>query len=341
MIIFRADGNAEVGLGHVMRCLSIADEVKRNGDTCIFVISDEAAKTLIEARGFETVILGSRFDDMESEIDSFINIVKQRMPSAVVIDSYYVTLNYLQAISNKVKTVYIDDINAFEYPVDLLVNYNIYAEDFNYKRYLAPPALALGCEFAPLRKEFRDSGKDSVSGPVKKMLILSGGADPLHATVRIISKVLESEMGQQFEYHVVSGAVNCNRAELRLLTAKNHRVILHENVTTMAELMSGCDLAISAGGSTLYELCACGIPAISYSFVDNQLPGVAKFAQLGIIEYAGDLRNDEEQVLENIALWLTKMIESEEKRYAASERMRRIVDGMGAKRIVNRIAKLC
>ena len=128
---------------------------------------------------------------------------------------------------------------------------------------------------------------------------------------------------------------------------------LHENVTDMAALMASCDLAISAAGTTLYELCAVGIPAVSYSFADNQLPSSLAFANVGAVPYAGDLRMDTEScsivpspdskgtgsayglpgVLSAVCHFVTDMSGNMAKRKSAQQSMHRLIDGKGSCRI--------
>ena len=99
----------------------------------------------------------------------------------------------------------------------------------------------------------------------------------------------------------------------------------------MARFMQEADLAVSAGGTTLYELCAVGTPAISYSFADNQLGNVEKFEEDGMISYAGDLRRD--PVAEHVAAYLDYFGQNQKVRRERSLKMQELVDGKGALRI--------
>ena len=87
--------------------------------------------------------------------------------------------------------------------------------------------------------------------------------------------------------------MHVHRAELAVMAGKDSRIVLHEQVSDMAALMSTCDLAFSAGGTTLYELCAVGVPSVSFSMADNQLPGVKAFDDANLIPWAGDIRDNE------------------------------------------------
>ena len=133
------------------------------------------------------------------------------------------------------------------------------------------------------------------------------------------------------------GSFNIYTRELDILAEQYHNVVLHRNVTRMSELMMACDLAVSAGGSTLYELCACGIPTISFAFADNQLEGVHEFHKQDLIYYAGDVRSDLAYSLENIETGLDSLMNDRELREKLSYNMRMIVDGYGTDRIIKSI----
>ena len=106
----------------------------------------------------------------------------------------------------------------------------------------------------------------------------------------------------------------------------------------MSELMSICDVAISAAGSTLYELCACGVPTITYVIADNQIDGAREFERKGLMIKSGDLREtdyDCRSLINN----LRDLISDNIKRKTMSESASMIVDGNGAKNILNDIMR--
>jgi spore coat polysaccharide biosynthesis predicted glycosyltransferase SpsG len=105
----------------------------------------------------------------------------------------------------------------------------------------------------------------------------------------------------------------------------------------MAELMSGCDIAISAGGTTLYELCACGIPSICFAFEDNQLETVKGFQDKELMLYAGDIRDGEIVCYSRIYRFIDIYKKDISLRQVNSPIMQKLVDGKGAERIINSI----
>ena len=101
----------------------------------------------------------------------------------------------------------------------------------------------------------------------------------------------------------------------------------------MKSLIESMDIVISAAGSTTYEVSACGVPLITYSVADNQIPGAVAFKEDGIAEYIGDIRNDKNFV-EKIMLKIKELSGNHAKRIAIGNKMQKMVDGYGADRII-------
>ena len=129
MIVFRVDGNKNIGLGHVMRCLSIAVEFRNKGKECYFLIADNSCYDIIKAYDFSIEILHTDYVNMEEELTMTSLVLEKLSPEKVIIDSYFVTEHYLGTLRKKYCLVYIDDLASFAYPVDQLINYNIYGKD--------------------------------------------------------------------------------------------------------------------------------------------------------------------------------------------------------------------
>lgn len=110
----------------------------------------------------------------------------------------------------------------------------------------------------------------------------------------------------------------------------------------MASLMQTCDLAVSAAGTTLYELCALGIPSVSFALADNQLAAAKAFDEAGAIPWAGDIRTAPEKVMDAIRSFVTSMSLSKAypARLSAHKAMRGLVDGNGALRIAEALREM-
>ena len=358
MIYIRADANPNIGIGHIMRCLSIADAFKTLGNSLIFILADEYALPLITERGYGAVVLYSDYNNMEAELPLWEaqGIV---LADLIIVDSYYVTADYLKSLKIRVgkngKLVYMDDLASFPYPVDILVNYNAFAKFPIYKALYESakeglPQLILGCSFVPLRGMFRGVKRKRQPKNVKNILISTGGADKLHLSVSLIHILLEKESKQERVYHFLIGTMNTDKDEIRALTHGHDDLIYHENVSDMRGLLEKMDLAVSAAGSTLYEICACGVPLITYTFADNQIPGAEAFRCLGLAMSIGDLRKPlmDSAVSGELAPSAVQRIIAaiDEKSYdydwrmEVGYKMQKMIDGFGADRLVKKILEL-
>lgn len=341
MIGIRVDANSEIATGHVMRCLSIAYGMKKACIDCMFITADENAKQIVSSNGFKVICLNTQWNDLENEIEQIVTVIHKYQIDKLIIDSYYVTIQYLESLMNYTKVIYIDDMNFFKYPVSMVINYNIYYKMFSYTEIYngTETHLLLGCKYVPLREEFK-SIKYTCRERVNKVLITTGGADKHNVAGKLLNKILEMKLFKGIEFHIVVGILNSNLDYLNELSDKCNSIILHKDVKTMSELMRDCDIAITAGGSTMYELCACGVPSICFSFADNQLYGVKSFSKEKLMPYAGDVRDNEEKCISNLIAYIEENIESSKIRKDKSVYLQNKVDGNGVIRIVNTIVDL-
>lgn len=334
MILFRADGNPQIGSGHVMRCLSLADAFRNIGEPVIFVSADDSLQAAIQKRGYACVVLHTKYNCMEAELPILLPFLKKFCPSCILLDSYFVTPSYMAAVREKAPLVYIDDQNSFDYPADLIVNYTLYGGKLPYpqnKRYL------LGPEYALLRREFQNVPQRQAAEAVRNVLLSTGGADSEHAALKFV-QCLRARPADCVTYHVILGAMNQDAAKIKDLTDGCPRIALYQNVEDMRSLMLQCDVAISAGGTTLFELCACGLPAITYVLADNQIMNAASFEEAGVTLCAGDIRKDG-QFAAHIFERLEILTRDRPLRQHMAERMQALVDGNGAARTAALISR--
>lgn len=335
MIFIRTDMNEKIATGHVMRCLSIADALKEQGEEVHFLLADEQAQNLIQSRGYESIVLHTVWNDMDSEIPVLLAAIDRYKITRILIDSYQVTLKYLTEIKKMVQIMYIDDLKLFCYPVDVVVCYANYWSRF-YSRQNDPSTIfLLGTKYVPLRKVFWDCERKKITKGAGRLLLLSGGSDP-YGFLEQTLMLLDLRVFQHID--VICGRYYPNYEELCGKYEKNSKISIHKSIPDIEKYMKNADMAVSAGGTTLYELCACGTPTISYSFADNQLDNVKQFASDGLIDYAGDLR------YENVPKKVMKLIEPYQKnlelRKQRSQEMQKLVDGKGAIRLAQKLVEL-
>ena len=363
LVYFRTDGNSHIATGHLVRCLSIADACFSLGMKVCFLVSDQESKALLQSfdpacrfpvRILETAV----YDDPERELPELLSILSDStsIPGfsadsfdtnvtlddvIFFLDSYYVTEHYLSAVRAVAKVAYLDDLQLFDYPVDLLINYDVIPESRSatyQAAYQNAARTLLGASYTPLRAQFTNL-QPYCRDRVSNILVTTGGSDPYHFCLRLIAAFRENSFLHLCQLHVVVGRLNEDKDKLYKLADELPFLQLHENVSDMASLMTSCDLAVSAAGTTLYELCAAGVPSIGFCLADNQLTAAKTFEEAGIIPCAGDIRCNCDEVLVKIMNFVTDMLENFQKRLTAQATMRQLVDGKGAMRIAKALTE--
>ena len=223
-----------------------------------------------------------------------------------------------------------------------MVNYNIYGKTLGYEQdYPADTRLFLGCEYMPLRKQFRNTEYE-VRERVEHILVTTGGGDSCHMALTLAERVvkLPKEKAQDLVWHIVCGPYCLDTDRLEMLAEKNRRLQIHKNVTDMSEIMKKCDIAVSAAGSTLYELCSVGVPTVGFYFAENQRRNMESFGKLTPVLNAGDFSIYPEKVLDFMEKEVEVLCGSRELRQKISFAMRHIVDGQGADRLAEELGEL-
>lgn len=336
MLYIRADGNAQVGMGHVMRCLAIAAAMKKKP---VFVTACAECRPIIEERGYSVIVLPTDYRKMEEELTFLEDIVAENPVSAderhvFLVDSYQVTEGYFRELGRLGAVACLEDMGV-SYPVELLINYNLYGPDLKYEEGLYT---LLGTAYVPLRREFAENCDYKVRKQVNNVLISTGGGDPFFAAAGFLEVFLKEWQGSDNPvFHVVSGPMNTYVGELKERYGKVPCVRIHEKVSDMKELMEQCDVALAAAGSTVYELCSVGIPMICFYFAENQRRGAERLAEKAEIINAGNYAENAGETAERACRALKKYISDYEYRCRLWSRERQLVDGQGAMRIAKEL----
>lgn len=336
MIWIRADANREIGTGHVMRCLSVAEELEKLGERVCFLSADENPVPLLQAKGKEYRILHSDYREPEKEQDILRRLFQEQGGDFFLADSYFVTGEYFRQVGEAMPTGYLDDKGRRDLPVDVLINYNIFAEAGLYGDLPGNKRLLLGPRYAPLRQEFRNRTY-RVREKVCRVLVTTGGADKYNLAGRFLERALAGQKTAGLMYDVISGAYNIHLEDLRKLESRYPNVKVLCNVENMAERMLESDIAVTAGGSTMYELSAVGVPILCFSFVDNQEEIVEGFLKRKLVCFGGNYLRQGEAVLREAAEKLGELVFDRELRSSVSARQRQIADGQGAVRIAGAV----
>lgn len=339
-ICIRVDGNEIIATGHIMRCLSIAQQIRDKGQDVIFVLADSRPVPMIAEREFEYHILNTLWNDMDMEIAPFSQFIKDQGVEVILLDSYYVTGKYLSVVSKLAKICYIDDLDRMVYPVHTLINYSLQCDrnyEERYRKEKLNTKFLLGAAYAPLRKEFFFEPYQ-VRETVKKVLITTGGTDQLNMTYKLLERFISNSSLSEIEYNVIVGRFNQNKDALIELATQYSNIVIHNDVSNMSYWMRTCDVAVSAAGTTTFELAACGIPSICFEVADNQ-EGAHLWQKGGYMFYAGNAYKEQTQCLENCQIQLKKLCNNRDLRISLSEKMQGLVDGLGTSRIAEYLIK--
>lgn len=330
-LVFGAECGTEIGTGHVMRCLALAQSWKRSGGNVTFLLPE--GSPAIEQR--------IRNEDCLLEAlprDQFGNAVVNRMlhynPRVAVLDGYNFGAREQQTLSKGgLAVLTLDDYgHATEYPVRWVLNQNASARPEIYSQRADSAQLLLGPAYALLRHEFLRwlNWKRSISQKADKIFVTIGGSDPDNLSLRILESL--ATLGRD-ELQVVL-AVGSSNPHLQDLESAVRRlrvtVRIVQNAVDMPALMAWADVAISGAGGTSYELCYMGLPSLLFVIAGNQRSGADELSRLSVAVHAGAAREfDEEKFVEQLRC----LINSYDQRHAMSERARALVDGLGADRV--------
>ncbi|MBQ9119706.1 MAG: UDP-2,4-diacetamido-2,4,6-trideoxy-beta-L-altropyranose hydrolase [Lachnospiraceae bacterium] len=338
MIMIRTDANNQIAMGHLMRCMSIGLQLSALGEEVLFVLSEPDAVEQVKQKGFACVCLHNHYNEKEQETEALLHFVKEKQCELLFLDSYEVTLPYMKALKAQTRLAYLDDLNLFCYPADLIVNYTfgttreLYAE----RGYEETQEFLLGSRYVPLRPEFA-AGRIAIRPKVQDILVTTGGTDEQDILCGMAECLKKYPLVQK---HLVAGRFYHKPEALKALEQEDVTVHVYHNVSDMAGLMRRCDLAVSAGGTTLAELAACGIPTVCFSVAENQVAGTQAYAAAGMLRYAGDVRNGRLQLLDRISSEVERLYGQPTQREQLGETAYSQVDGKGAERIARRLVTL-
>lgn len=343
-LYIRTEANCVTATGHMMRCLAIADAAAEKGIQTVFIVAEEGSERFPQERGYQTICLERRWDDFTGEIPVIERLIADRHVEMMLIDSYFVSEKYMKAVAKMTRTAYIDDLHAAIWSCSILINYAVYYDLFDYREEYLGTKLLLGCNYAPLRKEFWRLPARQIRREAKKILVVTGGTDEYHFMKRFTEVLLsQGKLFTGVEFTLICGAFNREIGEIRKLSAEYMaeaktdamRIKIYPSLPTLKDAMLETDLLITAGGTTLYEMAACGTPGICFSMADNQLDNVNGFAARNLVLYAGDIRKDFSY--DRLIEMIKELIGDYAARKAVSEKLKALVDGKGAERIVDAV----
>ena len=337
-LLLRADAGTQIGSGHVMRLLALAQAWQDRGGQAVLVgsvgegLGDRLRRADIAVEAAAGPVGGA--DDAAATSD-----LARRLGAVwVVADGYRFGTPYQQALVDGGARLLVldDDGHADAYPAHVVLNQNVSADPALYARRAPHTRLLIGADYALLRREFTAAPPLHDLPPARSVLVTLGGGDADNATATVVDG-LAATGRPDLDVTVVAGGANPHRADLerRLDGAPFSGRLLH-GVDDMAGLMRRAGLAVSAGGSTCWELAYVGVPSAVVVLAENQRSIAAALDGRGA---AVSLGAHDRLTPAAVAAAVGGLLDADGTRQRMSARSRALVDGQGAGRVVEALAE--
>lgn len=307
VVAIRVDSSERIGSGHLMRCLTLAERLRKDGGEVHFISRDLAGSLhrLVEEHGFPLHLLPQHEEDpnrtgyaawltvsQEVDAEETGEILSRMQPvGRLVVDSYALDAVWEKRLRPLVREIFvIDDLANRRHDCDMLLDQNYYREMRHRYDGLVPPycKLLLGPRHALLREEFYEA-REKIGvrdGVLRRILVFYGGSDMTRETEKAIRALVQLQL-LSVAVDVVVGGSNPCRASIKELCAAHEFLHYHCQVSNMAELMAHADLCLGAGGTSTWERCFLGLPAIVTAVAENQIQICEDCAEAGYICYLG------------------------------------------------------
>jgi UDP-2,4-diacetamido-2,4,6-trideoxy-beta-L-altropyranose hydrolase len=355
-IAFRTDASAQIGTGHVMRCLTLADGLREEGAECQFVCREREGHLMdhVRSRGYTVHALPKPEKDVFLESDlahaDWLGVdwqtdaaqTRQALGSKaldwLIVDHYALDHRWESALRSSCKRIMaVDDVADRQHDCDLLLDQN-YGSSAGRYRGLVPADCTQchGPEYALLKPVYaeRRAQLPARDGEVRRVLIyFGGGADAANLTSLAVRAFQAPEL-VHIELDIVVGAAYAHRSSLEELVALRGNSTIHRQLPDLARLMASADLAIGAGGATTWERCCLGLPSLVVSIANNQVPTCRALVAQGLIDYLGHF---EVITVNLISERLRSLATKPEFLCDLSKRTMALVDGKGVTKVVSAI----
>lgn len=354
-IFFRVDASSLIGSGHVIRCLTLAKELKKQGHQCKFICRDHKYNLIkkIKKENFKVFKLPNlknlnkkfKLDDRTSIYSKFLGInwredakqtievlKEEKKIDWLVIDHYGLDLKWEKKLRKFTeKIMVIDDLANRNHDCDLLLDQNL-TENYKsrYKNFLNKNCnLLLGPQYSLLQKQYRDLHQQATirTGKPKKILIFFGATDERNITGLIIESFYKLNKKDIF-LNVVIGSSNSQKEKIIEKYKSNKNIKFYSDLDSLANLMLDADLAFGACGTSSWERCCLGLPSISITIAENQISIAKELNRRGLTFWLGDHYNvTKKQVYDFLKIFINKNLER------MSRECKLVTDGYGALKV--------
>jgi UDP-2,4-diacetamido-2,4,6-trideoxy-beta-L-altropyranose hydrolase len=334
-VVFRVDASLEMGTGHVMRCLTLANELKQQNHEIVFICRELTGNLILlikypvlvlpkndnfQSDGLYLNWLGAT---QEQDAEQTIKVIPKNT-DLLIVDSYALDeIWHKKLIPYTKKIMVIDDLADRQFDCDVLLNQNLGTQIKDYKDKVPNVCeLLLGCDYALLRPEFPNLRENALikrknTKVIKNILISMGGSDITNKTYDILQ-----EVSDDLNIVVILGGVSPHNKMIKNYAKSKKNVKVIVDADNISRLMFDADLAIGAGGSTSWERCCLGLPTLLYVLAENQRKIAGNLEELGAVKIVDNLKVNLQNILNNFSFW-----------QIMSEKAQTVCDGIGVKRI--------
>ena len=335
-VFIRTDANPEIAGGHIMRCLSVADALSGLGADVRFVLSDDNSVEVVEGCGYRATVLGSDWRNIDDGADTLCHMCDEVERPIVLVDTYSVSEMYVNRLARHAKVCYLGSKGGDLGALSLIVDYSTEADEKAYFDIYGQRGtrLLIGPGYAPLRGSFARAYRKRC-GEIRRVLVTTGNTDQCGFMPAFLRAALDDERLTGVKFTPVLGRMVSKviAGDVEEIAKRSQAVEVLQDVTDMAGLMSHCDAAITANGTTVYELAAAGVPAVTFAMVDEQVRSAESFSRLGATIYCGSALRGVEEVAGDCASALAGLLASRENAIALTERAHALVDGCGSEKV--------
>lgn len=317
-----------------MRCVALAQAWQDAGGRALFAMA-ETTPAISHRLQRERCEVGTVSAPAGTEEDArqTIALARQLQSRWIAVDGYQFGADYQVALKEAgFKILFLDDYgHARHYSADLVLNQNVGVAAELYADRGERTRLLIGPRYCLLRREFAAwrTWKREIAPTCRRLLVTMGGSDPKNLTLRVLRALANFE---DLEVMVVTGGSNPHAEELEVAAAESPlKITMQRDVANMAEPMASADVAVSAAGSTCWEICLLGLPALLVDVATNQTSLAKELGLTGCAIHVGN------QTVSSgvIAQELRRLCQSRELRQSLALRSRALVDGEGAKRVIS------
>lgn len=359
-VAFRVDASLDIGTGHVMRCLTLADTLSSQGSPCRFICREHEGHLIehIRSKDYPIHVLPASISyrmghhkspttktpahsnwlgcDWQVDATDTLTILRDDVPDWLVVDHYALDERWESALREGCqKLMVIDDLADRSHACDLLLDQNLGREACDYISLVSSHCrLLTGSQFALLRPEFAALREFSLqthqTTRLKSLLVTMGGIDLNNATGKVLEALKTSPLPPDCQITVVMGARAPWLEQVHAVAAAMPWTTeIQVNIDNMAQVMAESDLVIGAAGGTSWERCCLGIPSLLVILAENQIHGANALEEYGAARILGTPEDIHHTLSDGISI-LMNSAEMRNMSTAASK----ITDGYGSARVL-------